>query len=451
MQSLVAVFQRRGLRSLTQLCTATNVLQYSTYEFTDTKFIDKIRVKAKAGDGGSGCDSVWKSNKKGKFKPPDGGNGGRGGDVIVEACSLVKSLSNIRFTQKAGRGGQGRSQKQAGVRGADRIIKVPVGTTINYMPGHGSCDRNTSSVFVPLKHDQAAVHDHCAALLEQHHGNSEGDEQVSSTESCAGEQNRTLRRTLADLTAPGASVIVALGGRGGRGNAALRSTSNRPAPRLSEQGQPGEEVLLELELRLLADVGFVGAPNAGKSTLLRALSNARPRVGTYAFTTLHPQLGVLSMGERRTVIADIPGLIAGASGNRGLGHVFLRHIERTSILAFVVDLSTGLQGCEGLQPSVQLKMLQDELYRYSPLLLQKPGLVVANKIDLLDQHTSALAVKKLQQSTSLPVIAVSALEQEGISALTDALTHCDFPHACKDIITSDTAKESSKQYEGPSN
>ena len=192
------------------------------------------------------------------------------------------------------------------------------------------------------------------------------------------------------------------------------------------------------------------------------------QVGTYAFTTLHPQLGVLSVGEQRTVIADIPGLTAGASDNRGLGHAFLRHIERTSILAFVVDLSTGLRGCDGLQPSVQLKMLQvmlcprfpdcctcsvalnchrhnaaglinvlsqvqDELYRYSPLLLGKPGLVVANKTDLLDQQNSAHAVGTLQQSTSLPVIAVSALEQKGISALIDALTKCDFPPAGKDI------------------
>ncbi|CAL8470206.1 g9748 [Coccomyxa elongata] len=437
MQLLGAVLQCRGLRSLTQLCFARHVLHFSTYDSTDNKFIDKIRVKAKAGDGGSGCDSLWKSNKKGKYKPPDGGNGGRGGDVIVEACSLVKSLGNIRFTQKAGRGGQGRSQKQAGVRGADRIIKVPVGTTVNYIPGHGGCNSNTSSVFVPPTHNQAAIHNDSANSVEPHHGNSEGSEQVSLIESCIGEQSKTLRRTLADLTSPGASVIVALGGRGGRGNAALRSRSNRPAPRLSEQGDPGEEVLLELELRLLADVGFVGAPNAGKSTLLRALSNARPRVGTYAFTTLHPQLGVLSIGDRRTVIADIPGLIAGASDNRGLGHAFLRHIERTSTLAFVVDLSTGLRDCEGLQPSVQLKVLQDELHSYSPLLLQKPGLVVANKIDLLDRHTSALAVKTLQESTSLPVIAVSALEQEGISTLTDALTKCDFPPACEDLITTD--------------
>ncbi|KAK9915811.1 hypothetical protein WJX75_004336 [Coccomyxa subellipsoidea] len=333
MQVLGKIIRGRGVRCLTSPCefavrghrllanaAADEEILQSIYEKVDQpgvdhKFIDKVRIRATAGAGGSGCDSIWKSNKKGKFKPPDGGSGGRGGDVIVIACSTIKDLSGIRFVQKAGRGGQGRSQKQAGARGTDRIIEVP------------------------------------------------------------------------------------------------------------------------------ADVGFVGAPNAGKSTLLRALSNARPRVGDFAFTTLQPQLGVVPFDEGRMVVADIPGLIAGASGNRGLGHSFLRHIERTGMLAFVLDISSGQQGDGGLQPCEQLRMLQRELCLYSPALLQKPALVVANKVDSLEGHASAQALMTLQQSTDLPVLAVSGLQQTNISELRDALLHHDLHCASKHMATIEVAKE----------
>ncbi|PRW39081.1 putative GTP-binding mitochondrial [Chlorella sorokiniana] len=217
---------------------------------------------------------------------------------------------------------------------------------------------------------------------------------------------------LADLTEPGQEVVVAHGGRGGRGNAGVKARANRPAPSESERGAPGEVSRLLLELKLLADIGLVGLPNAGKSTLLRALTAATPRVGDYAFTTLAPQLGVVPAPnpiDDPIVIADIPGLIEGAHENRGLGHHFLRHIERTKAIAFVLDCASGGKGTSGPKAWEQLDLLQEELEAYSPHLSQLPALVVANKAETLAAPGRTLAA--LRKHTDLPVIAISAKER----------------------------------------
>jgi GTP-binding protein len=325
---------------------------------------------------------------------------------------------------------------------AARLIKVPLGTVVS--------------------------------LLHQQDGRQHNDDDDADKDTEPGEH--APPEVLADLSAPGASVTVASGGQGGRGNAAFGRRQNRPALRERELGHPGQERALQLELKLLADVGFVGAPNAGKSTLLRALSRARPmvcaysiqcpgpagqihvcmqsshnpfrrlQVGSYAFTTLEPQLGVVSSEDMRLLVADIPGLVAGASQNRGLGHSFLRHIERTRVVAFVLDLSTGVHGRDGLHPCQQLRMLQvrlqchdvvmhacvvwgnnasldsvqDELLTYSADLQRKAALVVANKADLLADDGGEV-VAELQSSTQLPVFVISAQVGNGVDAVRQAL------------------------------
>lgn len=321
-------------------------------------FIDLARITVKAGHGGKGCISF----RREKYVPrggPDGGNGGRGGSVLVEASPSVSTLIDLKYQQlyRAPKGAHGRGKKQSGRDGADVIIRVPLGTVIK--------DRETGDV-------------------------------------------------LGDLTEPKQTILVARGGRGGKGNAAF-ATATRRAPRIAEEGAEGEERHLVLELKLLADVGLVGVPNAGKSTLLQALTAAQPKIADYPFTTLIPNLGVLDLSlNDRVTVADIPGLIAGASGGAGLGLSFLRHIERVRLIVHVLDIS------EGQDPLKAFDVVEEELQAYSLTLARLPRLAAANKVDL--PHEKNLArCQPFFADRGIPLYPVSALTGEGIPALKDGV------------------------------
>ena len=328
-------------------------------------FVDEVDIHVKAGDGGRGALSF----RREKFVPkggPDGGNGGKGGSVYLVADPHRNTLVHFRFTPnyEAPRGGGGQGALKTGRDGADLEIPVPVGTL----------------VFVR---------------------DPEHPEHVEQ---------------LADLTHVGERVLVAKGGRGGLGNAHFATSTNR-APRKTQPGEPGEERQLQLQLKLLADVGLVGFPNAGKSTLISRISAAKPKIAAYPFTTLTPHLGVVSMsGDRSLVVADVPGLIEGASEGHGLGHQFLRHIERTKVLIHLVDVS----GASGREPVSDFETIRRELALYNPALLEKPELVAANKIDALDDPSRVAALEAHARELSLPFFRISAVTGEGVPALLEA-------------------------------
>jgi GTP-binding protein len=307
-------------------------------------FVDEVTAFVRAGMGGAGSASLLRE----PYKPrggPDGGNGGPGGSVVFEVAEREHDLSRIadRPHLRAENGGAGAGNNRSGAAGEDLVVPVPDGTVVR----------------------------------------EDGD-------------------LVADLVGKGSRAVVARGGRGGRGNATLAGPKDR-VPRVAEPGEDGEERRLDLELHTVADLGLVGLPNAGKSTLLGALTAARPKVADYPFTTLTPNLGVAS-GDRRFVIADIPGLIEGASEGKGLGHRFLRHIERCRALLLVVDLSAE-------DPSADLATLRAELRAYDPGLVERPSLVVGTKADLVEHVT-------LPEDGAL---AVSAVTEEGMTELADAV------------------------------
>ncbi|MGH7847727.1 MAG: GTPase ObgE [Candidatus Binatia bacterium] len=321
------------------------------------KFVDEVRIKVKAGDGGRGCASF----RREKFVPrggPSGGDGGAGGDIVVEADAQLATLLDLSYQKqyRAARGEHGRGKQQYGKRGEDRIIRVPVGTVI----------RDAKGGIV-----------------------------------------------LADLTNAGQRVIVAAGGQGGLGNAHFASSTNR-APRRTTPPSLGEEKELELEIKLLADVGIIGLPNAGKSTLIAALTAARPHIADYPFTTLVPNLGVVATDEEtRYVVADIPGLIEGAHRGEGLGHKFLRHISRTILLIHVVD--AGRVTPE--DPLADWTVVNRELELFDPSLLEKPQILVANKIDLPAAGEKVALLKAVVTQRNIPFCALSALSGEGLAEL----------------------------------
>ncbi|HEX6263452.1 MAG TPA: GTPase ObgE [Actinomycetota bacterium] len=319
-----------------------------------SEFVDEAVVYARGGRGGDGAASFHRE----KYRPkggPDGGDGGRGGDVILEASPDVFDLASLARHphQRAEDGGHGSGDNRHGADGDDLVIPVPDG------------------VFVEEE-----------------------------------------RGPVADLVGPGARVVVARGGRGGRGNASLASGRNR-APQTAERGEPGEERRLRLELRLVADVGLVGIPNAGKSTLLAALTAARPKVADYPFTTLTPNLGVAE-GERRVVLADVPGLIEGAHEGRGLGHRFLRHVSRSRALAFVVDVA-------GDDPVADLRLVRAEVAAYATELAERPWLVAATKADLLDAEEAERRAEALREEGETHL--VSGRTGEGLERLAERLGH----------------------------
>ena len=328
-------------------------------------FVDEVDIHVAAGHGGAGALSF----RREKFVPrggPDGGNGGKGGSVYLVADPHRNTLVHFRFTSEfaAKRGGQGEGALRTGRDGDDLDIPVPVGTTI-------------------YRHDPAVP---------------DSDE------------------LFADLTTVGQRVLVAQGGRGGLGNAHFATSTNR-APRKHQPGEPGEELHLRLKLKLLADVGLVGFPNAGKSTFIARVSAARPKIADYPFTTLTPNLGVVTLSDERSfVVADVPGLIEGAHTGHGLGHQFLRHIERTKVLIHLVDVS----GASGRDPVEDFETIRKELELYNRSLLDKPHLVAANKVDALDDPDRVTRLAARARERQLPFFRVSAVTGEGVPELLEA-------------------------------
>lgn len=311
-------------------------------------FVDKATITVKAGDGGNGCCSFHRE----KFVPrggPDGGDGGAGGNVILEAVNSEQSLVSLIYNRhyQARNGEQGKGSNMHGRKAPDIILKVPVGTVVT---------------------------------------------------------DRTSGELIADMEENGKQVTVAVGGRGGRGNPRFATNTNR-APREWEPGEPGEARELNLELKTIADVGLVGYPNAGKSTLLRAVSAARPKVAPYPFTTLHPVVGVIEYPDySRLTVADIPGLIEGAHDNVGLGHAFLKHIERTVVLAYVLDMGS----VDGRLPWDDLAHLREELELYMKGLSRRPALIVANKMDLPGAAENLELLRVELASDPIEIVPVSA-------------------------------------------
>ena len=324
------------------------------------KFIDLVRILVRGGRGGNGCLSF----RREKYIPkggPDGGDGGAGGSVVLRAVSGIHTLADFEYekTFRAESAESGKGKCMHGKDGEDLVIDVPCGTII----------RDAES-----------------------------------------------KEILADLLEPGERFVVARGGRGGRGNIHF-SSSVRRAPRFAEKGLDGEERYILMELKLIADVGLIGMPNAGKSSLLAAISNAHPKIAGYPFTTLSPNLGILSVDDEKIVIADVPGLIEGAHQNKGLGHYFLRHVERTRVIVHVLDIGLG-------EPDMILghwKSIREECEMYNPELLHRPYIVVGNKIDLPDARRNIDALSSFFRKSNIPFVTLSALSGEGIQPLIDAI------------------------------
>ena len=320
-------------------------------------FLDQAKIYIRSGAGGPGAVS-FRREKYVEYGGPDGGNGGKGGDIVFEAVPGLNTLIDFRYTQhfKAPRGGGGAGKNRTGAQGEDLVIKVPIGTQV-------------------IDDDQETV--------------------------------------LADLTEAGQRVILLEGGMGGRGNASYKTSTNR-APRQHQPGMPAEEMYVWLRLKLLADVGLVGLPNAGKSTFINQISNTKAKVGDYAFTTLRPQLGVVRHRDREFVLADIPGLIAGAAEGAGVGDRFLGHIERCRVLIHLIDI-------HGTDPAEALEIVEDELAAYGAGLDEKPRLIALNKIDLVDAELVKAFTKELKAAGAKKVFPISGAVGKGLDKLLDAV------------------------------
>ena len=339
-------------------------------------FLDQAKIFVKSGDGGPGA-VAFRREKYIEYGGPDGGNGGKGGDIIFEAVPGLNTLIDFRYTQhfKAPRGTPGAGSNRTGAGGPDVIVKVPVGTQV-----------------------------------------------------LADDDERTL---LLDLTEPGQQVLFLRGGDGGRGNASYKSSTNR-APRQHGPGWPGEECFVWLRLKLLADAGLVGLPNAGKSTFINKVTNAGAKVGAYAFTTTRPQLGVVSHRGQEFVVADIPGLVEGAADGAGIGDRFLGHIERCRVLLHLVD-------AQDTDVATSYRIVRDELEAYGEGLTDKPVVVALNKVDTLDAELIAALSAELAEESGAPVFALSGVSGAGVSEVLDALQDAIFGD--KDDGAGDAVKE----------
>lgn len=323
-------------------------------------FVDQVKISLKAGDGGNGI-TAYRREKYVPFGGPAGGDGGKGASVVFEVDEGLRTLLDFRYQRhfKASKGENGQSSNMHGKNAEDLVLKVPPGTII---------------------------------------------------------KNVDTDEVLADLVEDGQRAVVAKGGRGGRGNSRF-ATPRNPAPDFSEKGEPGEELDVSLELKLLADVGLVGFPSVGKSTLLSIVSKAKPKIGAYHFTTIKPNLGVVSTPDQRSfVMADLPGLIEGASDGVGLGHQFLRHVERTKVIVHMIDMS----GSEGREPIEDYKVINQELAAYEQRLEDRPQIVVANKMDLPESQDNLILFKE-EIGEDVPVIPVSTITRDNIDQLLYAI------------------------------
>lgn len=321
-------------------------------------FIDEVVMEVEAGRGGDGCMAFLRE----KYVPmggPNGGNGGKGADIIFKADEGLKTLIDLRYMKniKGAPGLNGEGKNKNGSYATNKIIKVPVGTTVK--------DYDTNLV-------------------------------------------------IADLTKHNEEVVVAYGGKGGRGNVTLASRSN-PCPSFAERGEPGEVRKIKVELRMLADVGLVGMPSVGKSTLLSMITNANPKIAAYHFTTLSPNLGVVSTKDNNFVVADLPGLIEGASEGSGLGHKFLKHIERTKIIAHVIDMSAS----EGRDPYEDYLIIRKELETFSPKLLNKKEIIIANKMDIPSSKENLVQFKK---KVNKDIYEISAINNQNLDIIINVLS-----------------------------
>ncbi|PWA43592.1 GTP-binding protein Obg/CgtA [Artemisia annua] len=400
-----------------------------TSGFSDTSFkkqklaplqertmVDRRRLCAKGGDGGNGCISFHKSRHERRGKA-DGGNGGKGGDVILECSRTIWDLSSLQHHINAKRGGHGTSKNKIGTRGDDKVVLVPIGTVLHLIEGDmpSMVRKSSSEPLNPWEIPDTLENDlhgsvYKESTFSKKKGNVNKDMKIPKLSSSTGNKSTVDSESFdfydeEKMSSWEARVTgnVAHGGEGGLGNVSLsksyKNSNHKKHDGLEKVdnieveedeaednssltiGSSGSESVLILELKSIANVGLVGMPNAGKSTLLGALSKAQPRIGHYAFTTLRPNLGKLTYDDLSVTVADIPGLIKGAHENRGLGHAFLRHIERTRVLAYVLDLAAALDGRKGVPPWEQLRDLILELEFYDEGLSGRPALVVANKID----------------------------------------------------------------------
>ncbi len=399
-------------------------------------FVDEVKIHARAGHGGRGCISLLREAYRPKGGP-DGGNGGRGGDVILEADhdlnNLIHQFYQPRLHAKHGEHGMGKGMD--GHAGKDLIVKVPCGTLVWRCPpdpvatapdaapdaaaaAAAALDPDSDEPEAPLpprasvplrKPGQPLIlsSTHHRPVL-RHAGAHKALEVDLSDDAASPEVDAEGRELVADLTEHGQRFILCKGGRGGLGNRNFAS-SVRQTPRFAQPGEPGAEGEFVFELRLIADVGLVGYPNAGKSTLLTAVSKARPKLAAYPFTTLTPQIGIVEYTDfRRIVVCDVPGLIDGAHRNVGLGHAFLRHIQRCKILVLLIDMA----GSDGRAPWDDHRQLLEELGLYDPAMLEKPRLVVANKMDEPSAEPNLRRFKRRVPRT--PVLPIAAGFDEGI-------------------------------------
>ncbi len=319
-------------------------------------FVDQVKISLKAGDGGNGI-TAYRREKYVPFGGPAGGDGGRGASVVFQVDEGLRTLMDFRYQRhfKAKKGENGQSSNMHGKNAEDLVLKVPPGTIV---------------------------------------------------------KDVETEQTLADLVEHGQSAVIAKGGRGGRGNSRFATPKN-PAPDFSENGEPGEEIEVTLELKLLADVGLVGFPSVGKSTLLSIVSKAKPKIGAYHFTTIQPNLGVVVTPDQRSfVMADLPGLIEGASEGVGLGHQFLRHVERTKVIVHVIDMS----GLEGRDPYEDYTIINQELKDYAQRLEERPQIIVANKMDIPEAHDQLEQFKK-KLNQPVKIIPISSYTRENIDQL----------------------------------
>lgn len=358
-------------------------------------FVDRVYIYVRAGDGGAGCCS-FRREKYIPYGGPDGGDGGRGGDVILCADEHTNSLISLFYEPfvRSRHGGSGKGKNKHGCNATVYMVRVPVGTMVYQL----------------------------LSSTKEHH-----DEDVPSaiTKVCTANLD-----AVADLSKKGQKYVLCKGGSGGKGNTHFKSSTNR-VPFQYTKGASGEEGRFVLELHTIAFAGLIGYPNAGKSTLLSNISSAHPKIASYPFTTLHPVVGVVTLsGYCRLTVADVPGLIEGAHINKGLGHAFLRHILRCKVLLFVIDMA----GSEGRNPVKDFHILCRELKIYNPLLADKPTAIIANKMDLPSAHINLKIFCRIHEIPMIPILPVSAKEGKGINLIKQFLANSWRTDAAHDLL-----------------